>query len=280
MKIFFCISFFLFSFTLKSQTVFPLDSSFWHYSVTDPNFSIYTSDYYTIGDTVINSKQYILVRNTNNLYYIYRLDTNEVVYTRFLNTGGCIDTNEIVSYSFILHLHDSIYIKNCKMDSVLCILSTKDSVLTNHGYKNRFIFDLINDIWPTCFTSPQMTWIEGIGSTNDLFYNLNFPLTICERSYDFLSIDSFGYNIHLIPLDIRAIKFDSKLFELSNYTIKSKLEIESIYIFDLTGKCICFREGLNVYEFNLYNLMNTNKGIYFLKIGTSNGFNFNRIIYK
>lgn len=278
MKFFSSIVFFFFTtpILLNAQSYFPVDSCVWHYEIVDVNGPVYPVNYTTEGDTLINSLQYRLVRTDFFFYYVYRTDSNGNVYTRFLDPASwsCTDTNEILTYVFDSQVGDSLFIKTCYGDSTLCILTLIDSVLTNHGYKKRMIFDLPFDSWPTCNTSLQMVWVEGIGSINDVFYNLNFPNpgNICLAQYNFLSIDSFGSNIHFSTTSSNIIASNiSKLWLSNHYIVHSDVMIKSVYIFDAYGRCLFIQNNVDHTEYELQSIQHYPVGIYILKVITAAG---------
>ncbi len=288
MKFFSSIVFLFFSATifLNAQTYFPEDSCVWHYEIVDVDGSIYPVSYTTGGDTLINSLLYKLARPNNTPFdtYCYRTDSNGNVYTRLVDPAlwSCTDTNELLTYSFNSQVGDSLIIKTCYGDSALCILTLIDSVLTNHGNKKRMTFDLPNDTWPTCFTDQQMVWVEGIGSMNDLFYNLHFPnpSNVCLAQYNFLSVDSFGSNIHFSTLSDNDIASSlSKIWVSDHYTVHSEDMIKSVFIFDLYGRCIFGQGNIDRKEYELLPFQNYFDGIYIIKVFTAAGFT-NFIVFK
>ena len=239
-KIFVLLIFFIGKSTLVTSQTFPTDSVVWHYQLSDfsgPTPITIPVDYISLNDTTINNTLYSRVYSSlDGIEYLYYVDSGRV-WGRLLlpSVFQCTDTNDILIYDFTLNMGDSIYIPNCYGDSFLCIVTITDSVMTNLGFRKEIKF--ANQSAFTCISSDTLTWIEGVGSFNDLFYNLNFfrPGLVCEAYYYFGALESNGQFVYLIT-DVGENKKVSNLFIDFNKVIHSDSYIDNITIYDISGK--------------------------------------------
>ncbi len=220
---------------------FPSDSTTWYYYSEDnsgpnPVFNYYQYD--ITGDTSFNNNSYKIVTG-NGLSYAVRSDSAQKVWVRSLNTGYCNDTSEILSYDFSLALNDSIYVKGCNGDSFLCIVRVIDSISTNIGKRREIKLTGAETL--TCLMSDTITWVEGIGSTYELFYNfINFffggPGT-CPYYFYFLSLDSHGQNIYFTT-SLPELQIQNLIFVDDKFIVHSKDKIKLIVVHDVIGRLI------------------------------------------
>lgn len=222
---------------------FPVDSTTWHYLQEDfsgPSPVIYQIDYIILNDTVVNNISYTkVICSRNGEEFMYRIDTLGRIWARYLDLVffQCTDTNDILIYDFSLSTGDSIYIHNCYSDSFLCVVSITDSISTNYGNRKEIKFS--DESLFTCLTSDTMIWIEGVGSYNDLFYNLNFfrPGLVCESRFYFSYLESHGQFTNLTTY-VNSKVADPGIYFDSNNIIHSDSFIEEISIYDVLGKSI------------------------------------------
>lgn len=222
---------------------FPASNATWHYiSIDASNPPPVTFDiYYTIlGDTVVNSKNYKIISGFPG--YLLREDASGKVYVRYLDPTvfSCTDTNELLAYDFSLGLNAQVYIHSCYGDSVLCKVGNIDSVLTNHGLRKELRLKIANDQL-NCYTgSDTISWVEGLGQLNDLFYNLTFyeQGSVCLQEYDFVSLDSSGQSIYLLNNITNELTENiNPAFQLhSNGYFTSSISFSSIKVFDILGQ--------------------------------------------
>jgi hypothetical protein len=158
---------------LKSQNTiaFVDTSSVWYgyFYKWDAGFWIYNEHFYFYsisGDTAINDTQYQKLYYHqpyyNKLYYGAIREENRKVYFRFEPNNSCdlcwhddYDTLEILLYDFSINVGDTIN-HNSQYYSVITEI---DSILLLDGkYRKRF------------YTGYDIYWIEGIGSTLELFW--------------------------------------------------------------------------------------------------------------
>lgn len=252
---------------------FPTDSAVWHYSYEDHGGITIPVNYTIVGNTSLNSISYKLISTDFSSLYLMRQDSIGKVYARFNRPSdwSCTDTTELLLYDFNMLLNDSVYIKNCYGDSTLCILTTVDSILTSTGLKKRMIFT-VAATWITCHTGIEMVWIEGIGNISDLFYNLTFPIQVCLSNYRFLSLDSLGTNISILPNTInKNTTKEIGIWLDNNLVLHSSALINRIEILDIIGRKIGIIENLNSFSFNLSESTHPFTGNYFIKCFLSNG---------
>lgn len=150
---------------------FPTDSAEWSIDMqTQIQFGTghYPVLYYMRGDTTINGTDYHKVFICYDSVPIpatahyYLREQNKIIYFRNNN-----DTLERLLYDFNLGLNDTAWLcnSNCIPDSF--VVSSKDSILTLTGYRNRLTLNSLS--WGGGIY--QMQWVEGIGDiVNGLIY--------------------------------------------------------------------------------------------------------------
>jgi len=260
-------------FSFSQYPSLPSDSAVWHYSYADHGGINIPVNYSIIGDTILNNIFYKEISTDFGSVFLMRQDSLGKVYTRFNapSDWSCTDTIELLTYNFAMLMNDSVYIQNCYNDSTLCILTIVDSIQTSTGLKKRMIFT-VDGGWITCHSGFEMVWIEGIGSSNDLFYNLTFPTQVCLSNYRLLSLDSFGTNISILPNSINKNTRNEITIWLDNHqVIHSNTLINKVEILDLTGRRIKTIASLNSYSFNLTESTWAITGNYFIKCFLING---------
>lgn len=251
-----------------AQNHFPVDSAVWHYEYYE-NTTLINVDYTITGDTSLNGRNYTILDNFG-LKYLLREDSNRI-YIRYLDTTGfsCATDSDLLAYDFNLQVNDSIYLKNCQNDSELAVVTNRDSVWTNFGYRQRLKLEGQFN-WITCLTSFETYWIEGIGGSEDLFYLLNFsgPFHMCYHFYQFDSLTIRGVNIVLnLNSELKKPIFIS--WDPNKKILTSDIPIKNIIIFDVCGSEIFKNDYKSIYTIPI-EVINFNK-FYFLLITLDDG---------
>ncbi len=259
----------------------PTDSAVWHYSYEEPGGTIIPVNYSTVGDTMINNNLYTLISTDFSTLFILRQDSTGKAYARFLDPTAysCTDTNELLIYNFNLNVNDTFISRNCYGDSSVCIVVSKDSILTSVGYRAQLTFTVSND-WVTCHSGLIMRWINGIGNYSDLFYSLTFPLQVCLLNYTFNSLDDAGQNIYIIPNSVVEIDQSwNKVWVDKNGLINSINIISELMVFDMAGRLVLKKQNLNVTQLDLRTMMNCTESYYGIRVKLFNGIN-NSLLVK
>ena len=255
-------------YSVNAQNYFPVDSAVWHYEYYE-NTTLINVDYTITGDTSLNNRNYTILDNFG-MKYLLREDSNRI-YVRYLDTTGfsCATDSDLLAYDFNLQINDSIYIKNCQNDSELAVVTNRDSVWTNLGYRQRLKLEGQFD-WITCLTGFETYWIEGIGGSEDLFYPLNFtgPNHMCYHLYRFDSLTVRGVNL-VLTSNIEWKRSEFLNWDPNNRVLSSELPFEHISIYDVCGSEKIKRDFKSVKSISIDEL-NTNT-FYFLVITLEDG---------
>ncbi len=167
---------------VQSQTYvpFPDSNAIWNvYEYRDQPYSVSTTQYLIIGDSIIGNKLY------HKLYFSQNKTTfpNDSTYYRGLVREDSMkriyfngysdmpqDTADVLLYDFSLNVNDTFAELNGVTQTIIAI----DSILINNKYRKRYT---LNPDWAGKY------WIEGIGSTRGLLSSIDpFPTCTCIHS--------------------------------------------------------------------------------------------------
>lgn len=282
--LFLCLLFF--ASIIKSQTYYPLVNStaIWHEQEVHcsgwPCSMFYVNYYFPTNlEVTINQKQYRILESYEGDYFFIREDSSKKVFlyqtpNMQLNT----DTSEILLYDFNLQPGDTFKINrfNGQLKSIV------DSIeMLNIGgqLRKRFYINRLG-------YGPNLTWIEGIGSSFGLFGNYYIPFEgwhslLCynDSLINYISPeynDCIGYN----PLNIneKADNFIIKIYPnpASDYiyieNIKEKARIE---IYNMSGIIQLTTDANGDSNINIRNLSD---GLYLIKIQTDSNIAIKKLL--
>jgi hypothetical protein len=259
-----------------------LDSSRWLYGLATFDGVLF-SNFYTDGDTIISGIKYQKIMkqeaqipgfpggggSSTGYFGYFREDTvTRKVYKRFANT-------ETLQFDFSLTAGDPM------PTFPAFTLTNVDSVMTNAGYRKRFVFQDAN--------ADTIIWLEGIGNLcHPLIPHSYCPISatlvtnhlICSHQHNQLIYDAGNQlvNIGCGNLNIN----DSEKPEVSDINIfpnpsVSELRIEAagdypewVMINDITGRTIYSLACENKIRSILIDCSNWQSGIYFVKVAFKN----------
>ncbi len=277
---------------------FPNDSAEWYNKVTCQvsncnTISQKAPDQITQkGDTVINFKTYHKLYNASNnsLHSFYR-EFSKRIYSKY-PLGGIFasDTAEFVLYDFNLNIGDTFYVKVPSSWTVVypqslkrVVASISNTVLTSGSHKT---FNFPATTYTAGCSMNPMTWIEGVGASSGILYNLNYYYWSICMSYP------GPYNVKLTCnlrngglyyvngctiTDINNSNIKNNEISIcpnptnGNFTLKLNTTDETkkqIELTNLLGEII-FKQEINNNESQI-NINNFDNGIYFLQIFDKN----------
>ena len=282
--LFLCLLFF--ASIIKSQTYYPLVNStaIWHEQEVHcsgwPCSMFYVNYYFPTNlEVTINQKQYRILESYEGDYFFIREDSSKKVFLyQTPNMQFNTDTSEILLYDFNLQPGDTFKINrfNGQLKSIV------DSIeMLNIGgqLRKRFYINRLG-------YGPNLTWIEGIGSSFGLFGNYYIPFEgwhslLCynDSLINYISPeynDCIGYN----PLNIneKADNFIIKIYPnpASDYiyieNIKEKARIE---IYNMSGIIQLTADANGDSNINIRNLPD---GLYLIKIQTDSNIAIKKLL--
>lgn len=289
------LSFIVTNFLSQTYYQFPTDSAQWNVKLTcqvsmcPPNALVCPYQTLQKGDTTINGKIYHKLYDllsSNSLHSFYR-ESNKIIYSKY-PLGGVFgnDTAEFVLYNFNLNIGDSLSVKipSSWINTSGPITKQPKIYLTSTGTisvnsSNHKTYSFSSNNFGGCSGGVNPIWIEGVGSTSGLFYNLNYnPWAICmsyPAPYN-VFLTCFTRNYYLYPYmasgcvtglsDNETDQTNFKLFPNPNNG-KFKIQIsnetpnlQTIFIKNALGQIISSFENPS----NELHIDDITKGIYFI----------------
>jgi hypothetical protein len=285
-----CISlalfyFFIISITFSQKTID--ESKIWtiRSGGFGPNYNSFAIKF--LGDTTINNILYkkmlgshdsLLVNGWVQSNIFMREDSLHRVFQYQENS-------EKLLYDFTLELGDTFIVTHNFWDTCKLIVQNIDSIeLNNSELRKRFYLVRHDDPTPNQPWYGYIYWIQGIGSLTHLteypwtcFFDNPYHL-LCYIENDEYLYTSPSFNSCFVSPTSEVQPKEIKIYPNPTFGIihiESEFEIESISLFDLTGKEM--RIEFNNYEINLSKLQS---GIYFLKAQFTNNKEFRKSIIK
>lgn len=271
--------------SLKAQSYYPMldTTAYWneielHQGTCDPP-EYCKATYYLRGDTIIDAYTYKKLYSTggNSITYIGGLrEENQQVYLYYTFCD-----HSVLLYDYNLTVGDSIT-KTCLLamcdssENINMTVTSIDSVLLDdQTYRKRINF---ND-------GSDMSWIEGIGSASGLLYPY-YSCVLCVCFRELVCYQVNGSTLYHNEEDVPCFNYYVSIYESekkeelsqifpnpvgynSFVMINSSEDINSIQLFDITGRMISFQENLNVKAIP-FQLGSLRKGIYILHISYRN----------
>jgi len=252
----------MFSLNNKGQTwhSYPTTNSVWNYWCIDPggNYLFFQE---IIGDTTINSKNYILLKvhenfQSSNTYPFVR-EENKIIYQ--FNPS---DTSEFIVFNFNLNIGNVFYSPFC-FDSLT--VNSVDSILLENGlYRKRITLSkgVLTD-----------TWVEGVGSLNFPFNFYWFgetggSLWCLYQNFEYLVSTHCSYiGIENSTIHENNFIYPNPSSETFSINMTNENKFDRLEIYNLLGELI--NVTLATKSFNNINISTFPNGIYIIKlIGT------------
>ncbi len=253
---------------------FPSENARWVYYHSMEGLNYWTL-YYLNGDTTVNQRTYQVLNrkkwykpnsNPNILEDIYFREENKRIYfTNILN-----NEEDILTYDFNLTVGDTFYLKS--FDTLV----VKQDYFEN-GDRKLFLECFNNEYLGVKITD---TWIEGIGSDNNLLIPDLFSSLMCfEGDYeqsetcDYI-IDQILAVAELNNVQLKKIIYPNPTCDKLYFQIDDQ-KYNKYKIFDLNGKLTKFE----IIENNYIDVSSLPEGTYLLQL-IGNGFRSNNKFEK
>ncbi len=231
----------------KSET-----NMLWIIAQIEMGHYVENSSYLTIGDTTINSTTYKTIYETkdsifDNLTSEYYCAFREFEQKWYFVPKG--QTAEFLMYDFSLNINDTVVINNPWFGEEIELIAFDIEIISLNevNYKKLSI-----GYYDSPSGEPYILeeWIEGIGSTNGLFYSgltimdLGFQLLCYHENEELIYINSpdntCGYikitGLNQINVSKEIVLYPNPAKEIIN--IENNGGIESINIISITGKIL------------------------------------------
>lgn len=272
-----------FSFTSKSQSVFPLFSSNAHFNDYECFwFDCWTRQYYFEKDTFLCGNNYSKINSLPGYPNVFV--RNDSLKTFYRTSTDC-SQREYKLYDYSIAVHDTTYVGfqidfNNTADTTAYLLEQIDTVtyfgISRQRFKMKYSPENEGNLYR------YMYWIKGIGSEIHPFFPFFCLSDGCENSYRLLCADSSGMQIYQNEYTNDCITFTLEIpenksdFSISSNPFSSELQIINTNNLPLTFQLFSLN-GTSIIESTFQNdavipinTTNLNAGSYFLSISSEN----------
>lgn len=306
MKKIFLILSILFTLNSFSQTYYPFPDSvgIWRQSSSYTlSPGIQPNALFLDGDTIINNKSYnklfrshntYNIDTNNSLYYGAIREVNKKIYFHpnsifnlifvypFCNVAPIDFNDEFLLYDYDVTIGDTVFYPT--FDSTYIVITSIDSILIQNQFRKQYNYTPSSS--QLCNYGSNNSYVEGIGDINSgLIIHWIFSNWIEESLNCFEDDEVFYSNV----TDCATVGIEEEKTELEVKTypnpVSEKLFIEfsdvnqnepiEISFFDISGKKV-YSSSLNQSE--SIDVSNFKKGLYLLKIQTTNGQSKSKLI--
>ncbi len=280
---------------------FPSDSAYWNVGLScqvpfcPPNAMVQPYQTSQNADTILNGIVYhkLYDKTSGNTLHSFYREANKRIYSKYpLGTIFGNDTSEFILYDFNMVIGDSFVVKvpsswigsgPLSKQPVIYLTSTGTISVNSIAHKTYYFS------YNNCTPCPiNIQWIEGVGSSSGLFYNLNYkPWGSClsyPAPYNIYLL-CFGRNYYTYPytsggcvlsINENGILQESKIYPnpftdfitIGNLTEKNDMTVEIISLIGQKQNFIMEKQKSSIIVYT----KEIPFGVYFLQIRSKEGF--------